>query len=93
MLLHCITSVGAPDVKASIMSVCRDCNVHMQPSKIDRYMQRKGRGKLQGAAVHNSRQHFKPTPDSYDHNNNSFHMRRLLLKAEPQSGKTGVAKL
>lgn len=64
----------------------------VQASKLDRYMQRNSKGKLQGTAVHRYRDSFRPTPDSYDHGNKSFHMRRLLLKAEPQSGKTGKHK-
>ncbi len=62
----------------------------MQASKLDRYMQRKTKGKLQGSAIHNYRLNFKPTLDSYDHGNKDVHRRRLLLKAEPQSGKTGT---
>lgn len=65
----------------------------MQPSKLDRYMQRKGKGKLQGFALHDYRANFKPTKDSYDFDNKSVHSRRLLLKAEPQSGKTGITQL
>jgi len=62
-----------------------------QASKLDRYMQRTTKGKLQGSAVHDYRQYFKPTSDSYDCGNLEKHSRRMLLKAEPQSGKTGKA--
>lgn len=70
---------------------CRVC--HVQASKLDRYMQRNSKGKLQGSAIHEYRAKFKPTSDSYDYDNKEFHWRRLLLKAEPQSGKTGNAQL
>jgi len=63
----------------------------LQPHKLDRFMQRVSRQKLQGSALHNYREHFKPTPDSYDHDNDHQHATRLLLKAEPQSGKTGTS--
>lgn len=72
----------------SLACECHVCRV--QASKLDRYMQRNSKGKLQGSAVHNYRANFRPTPDSYDYKNEDFHMRRLLLKAEPQSGKTGM---
>lgn len=66
---------------------------YVQASKLDRYMQRNTKGKLQGSAIHEYRSKFKPTSDSYDYDNKEFHWRRLLLKAEPQSGKTGIAQL
>lgn len=63
----------------------------MQASKLDRYMQRKppSRKKLQGMAIHDYRDNFKATSESYDADNRTKHITRLLLKAEPQSGKTG----
>ena len=61
-----------------------------QASKLDRYLQIAARNKrLQGSGIHNYRENYKPTIDSYDAQNSSKHTLRLLLKAEPQSGKTG----
>ena len=53
-------------------------------------MQRSTKGKLQGSAIHDYRHYFNPTSDSYDCGNLEKHSRRMLLKAEPQSGKTQV---
>ena len=75
--------------------LCNSCQhvVSLQASKLDRYMQRSTKGKLQGSAIHEYRRNFRPTPDSYDYGNKETHPRRLLLKAEPQSGKTGLHDL
>lgn len=77
------------------MAVCGrvvfDCVcAFLQASKLDRYLQIAARNKrLQGSEIHNYRENYKPTTDSYDAQNSSKHTLRLLLKAEPQSGKTG----
>lgn len=82
------------DIQMSIRLLLLEGHVCcVQASKLDRYMQRNSKGKLPGSAIHNYRANFRPTPDSYDSGNRSFHMRRLLLKAEPQSGKTGSIQL
>ena len=82
-----------PDVMSCDLLFLKRCVYYVQASKLDRYMQRNSKGKLQGSAIHEYRAKFKPSSDSYDHDNKEFHWRRLLLKAEPQSGKTGVAQL
>lgn len=49
---------------------------------------------LKGAQLKDVRRHFKPTDLSYDNVAvHQVHEQRLLLKAEPQVGKTGMSVL
>ena len=58
---------------------------------MDKFVRKiKPRAPLKGAALKDIRRHFKPTDDSYDNvRERQTHKQRLLLKAEPQVGKTG----
>ena len=70
----------------------------MQANQLDRYVDRatgKIGGAKRGVEVHNYRENYVAATNSFDNwcsdvmPNNWQHDRRLLLKAEPQVGKTG----
>ena len=67
---------------------------HMQAGNMDKYMRKVHRSvALKGHQLQDVRRHFKPTDDSYDNvskADHQHHTHRLLLKAEPQVGKTGM---
>ena len=70
----------------------------MQAGQLDRFVDR-AKGKIKGAKrgleVHNYRANYNAGTTSYDYLGSNVmpdywkHQRRLLLKAEPQVGKTG----
>lgn len=83
-----MSKTGRPCCRQPAFNACA-----IQASKLDRYLQACKKGKLQGLAIHDYRANFKPTADHYDFGNDNpsaIHPMRLLLKAEPQSGKTGM---
>lgn len=58
---------------------------------MDKFMRKiKPKAALKGAHLKDIRRHFRPTDDSYDNvQDHQTHRQRLLLRAEPQVGKTG----
>lgn len=58
---------------------------------MDKFVRKiKTKAPIKGAGLKDIRRHFRPTDDSYDSvREHQTHKQRLLLKAEPQVGKTG----
>ncbi len=93
--------VAVSDQLASnlIQPECSTCNSAvwlasccMQAGTMDKFMRKiRPSAALKGAHLRDVRRHFKPTDLSYDSVEiHQTHKQRLLLKAEPQVGKTGV---
>lgn len=63
----------------------------MQAGKVDKFMSYV-KPRLRGSAVHNYRDEAKAANNHYDTKRHSPHIHdnRLLLKAQPQQGKTGM---
>ena len=65
----------------------------VQAGSMDKFMRKiRPSAALKGAHLKDVRRHFKPTDLSYDNVAvRQIHEQRLLLKAEPQVGKTGMS--